>query len=143
MSKRGKKLNQYQITADEEHLAVIMTALDLYFRIGMGQFDRIRDVGKWWRKWDEHNVGAYMDRAHELLTGLPKNAFHSIGSPRISDDFRQACEIYQMIRHRLSWDRNPKGGWTVNYDDPKSFRMTDRPLIEIERIESKQEVRKP
>lgn len=38
---------------------------------------------------------------------------------------------YQVQRHRLSWDRYPEGGWTVNFDEP--YKVGKEPLAAIER----------
>jgi len=53
-------------------------------------------------------------------------------SEKIHDVFRIAWDLQQVIRHRLAWDRNPKGGIQVSFDDP--LKSSREPLASIKRI---------
>lgn len=47
----------------------------------------------------------------------------------------------QVIRHRLAWDRNPKGGLQVFYDEPMS--VSGKELACIQQVdENKEEMKK-
>lgn len=121
----------YTITVNENHIQVILAALDLFARIGVGQFDEVLHV---------YDRGAKL--ADELRTrmrdglsyvksvvGHPPNGSHGIHQPEVDDDFRIACDIQRVIRHRLAWDRDPKGGMRVDFD--KSCAFSNEPLITI------------
>lgn len=53
-----------------------------------------------------------------IVTGLDKGAYHGIHSRTITDNARIAYDIEQVIRHRLAWDRQPEGGFQVDFDEP-------------------------
>ena len=44
--------------------------------------------------------------------------------------FRIAWDIQQVIRHRIAWDRNPKGNITVDFDSPLKTSDEQLPIIE-------------
>lgn len=47
---------------------------------------------------------------------------------------RNVGDIMNVIRHRLSWDKYPEGGKTVNFHEPMKFG--EEPLTEIKRIDN-------
>jgi hypothetical protein len=66
-----------------------------------------------------------------LATGLPRNAYHGIFSDKIPDEARVAWDLHQVIRHRLSWDDQPEGGITVNFDTPMKYGKEELAIIEM------------
>ena len=123
-------VESYTLELSAEHLQVINSALELFFRCGMGQYDHILDLPD---HWDKRNdlAAEVLDQLHVILTKKAPNAYSSITSSEISDSYRVANDIYQVIRHKLSWDKNPKGGMTVNYDTPMKWGKS--PLIKIDK----------
>jgi hypothetical protein len=134
MSKR------YTLHLTEKQARVIVNALDLYSRIGMGQLKevayvlRAQNIGaKTDAEIQEHSdqINIIRDRL-EALSRYWMNGpgYHSIASQKISDVFRVAWDIQQVVRHRLAWDRNPKGDITVDFDN--ALKTSKEPLPQIE-----------
>jgi hypothetical protein len=132
MSNTPKKT--YTLTLSEEHAQIVVKALDLYSRIGIGQFENILEV------YDQGFVvtGELRDTARgcinrvKLIFGHPENGSHGIHNPKVNDDFRVAYDIQQVLRHRLAFDRNPKGGITVDFDTPRAISDLPLPTIQSE-----------
>jgi len=131
MSKKKKKPKTYTISGISEHQAhVLIEALELYSRIGMGQFHQI------WHVFDFPS-GADTDRLFDELRyegGLKHGQYYGIRNSKIRDSFRISWDIYQVIRHRLAWDYEPKGGIGVQFDKP--FKQGKEDLITF--IENKE-----
>jgi hypothetical protein len=58
-----------------------------------------------------------LEKLQPLATQLP-SGHHGIRSDKIPDSARVAFDLYQVIRHRLAWDRKPEGGFQVYFDQP-------------------------
>lgn len=128
-----KKMKKYQITMTEEQARLISDALDLYTRMGLGQFEKIVDV------YDQgYTMGDYprarlrdaLDGA-KVAAGHPINGSHGIHNPQVRRVFRSAFDLQQVIRNRLAWDRTPKGGNTVDFDEPEKIGEHDLPTIKL------------
>lgn len=124
----------YTITnLSRDHLAVLMAALELFERVGMGQFREVLDTARpKYRLADQsETIERLMSVVRDLLMPeLQRSAYFSIHSKSISDNFRVAYDLLQVIRHRVAWDREPEGGIAVSFDAPlqTSFNL---PLAEI------------
>lgn len=107
---------------DTEHLRIIRDALDLYGRIGMGQYREIltHQLPRPYDQTTKQQAEYLLDVVRRLT--MPElstpNTYHSIRSEKISDNFRVAYDIQQVLRHRLAWDQNPKGDFMVDFDEP-------------------------
>lgn len=113
---------QYTVTLSERQVRVIKDALDLYSRIGMGQLKEVVNIlclNKDDRE-NRHDIISIIRNSLESLSNLwiGGSGYHGITSRKISNSFRVAWDIQQVLRHRVSWDREPKGGITVNFDEP-------------------------
>ena len=130
---------KYRLTLTEEHLHALLKATEFHGRIAMGQFREIFDVLDRDFKLPREN----RDQAEQLLVLarrylMPElhsdNSYYSIRSRELHDDNRVMYDFLQVVRHRLSWDRHPEGGWTVNFDRP--WRTSEKlDLVEIEILE--------
>jgi len=126
------KETAYTLTINKKQAEVLIAALDLYTRIGIGQFEEIVNV---------------YDRAAKLplvirdgmrngfdfvkqLVGHPTNGSYGIHHQDVDDDFRVSYDVKQVIRNRLAWDRAPKGGMQVDFDEPRAIGI--EPLATIE-----------
>ena len=128
---------KYRLTLSEDHLHAILKGTEFFERIAMGQFREILDVV------DPRFKIPIKDReaAEQLFTIARRylmpdlkhdNAYWSIHSKEIPDSARICYDFLQVVRHRLSWDRHPEGGWTVNFDTPRVTGPLD--LVEIEAL---------
>jgi hypothetical protein len=121
------------LTCSESHARIIMTALDLFFRVNLGQFDEA------WRYVEDspefnddgrevaRTAAAAMKAACFPL--LEPGASYGITSPHVSTEAKIACEIHQTMRYAISWAKNPDGGMTVNFDEP--LKLTGEPLPSV------------
>ena len=102
-----------EITDKQAYL--IMNALELYSRVGMGQFDKIKDHPTIHNHiWNNHRDEYHDFADNELLIVRNKlfdlnyglNGSHGINSNKIDDSNRLAFDIRQVIRHEF-WKSNP------------------------------------
>ena len=136
---------EYKLTLNETQAQVMVDALDIYMRLGMGQLTEIAehpDLRKRiFQTDDSMSMGpiraVLKALKHVIFRDLGDNHYFSISSPEIGDCNRVANDIRQVIRHRLSWDRagNPpeRDNWTMFgpiYDPPKKYSNEPLPTIE-------------
>ena len=112
------------MTLAPEEVRIVLGALDLYMRLGMGQLQEIRSHFSFHTEFqfDVEEVDRLCDRLKEaIFPRLHKNGFHSISN---CPDMRAriAYDIFQTLRHADAWARMPEGpkahGPTVVFDDP-------------------------
>lgn len=127
-------MRKYQIELDEEQAGIVQRALDLYMRVGLGQVEYpLCNVIT--RATFDVPTDQFVDAREELavvsekLTGYDRNASRSIGSPELPNEFKRACDIHDVIRHRIAWDRNPEGGIGVSFHEPIHWGQGDLPNI--------------
>lgn len=116
------------LETDRPTAGLIQRALELYARLGLGQFETLLDLARFedLRRTDGSVVpAANMDEARELLTkvkslltGLESNASYGISGSKVGAEFQKAWDVQRAVRHRLAWDRNPEGGLSVQFDEP-------------------------
>jgi hypothetical protein len=143
MKKKNNK--RYQLILTEQQCNVIKLALECYSRMGMGQYFTSIEMSSPFYKfkrinnnleattelWDTQKVNFLCRMIKNEILGLDANEYFGIHSTQINDTYRQAWDIEQVIRHKISWDNNPTGGSTVNYHEPmKSSNQEELPLIE-------------
>jgi len=138
--KKYKTLDKikYQLFISEKQARVITSTLDLFSRIGIGQFERILDHPQYMNKIFDDNTSyksckELLERIKKLLTGYPPHASHGIGHPEVHGDCTISYDLMQVIRHRLAWDNNPEGGIQVDFGKPMRF-SNEEELAEIKTI---------
>lgn len=138
-------MSKYQLTINEKQVEALLKALDLFSRIGTAEFEEILRHPQWNSKiFTDTGVNAHcnygdkyyqcsdlLKTAKTLLTGLHRDASYSIAASEVDEDSKITYDIYQVIRNRLAWDRNPEGGVTVDFHKPLEF--SEEPLPEITR----------
>ena len=140
-----KKSPPMELLITENEGYTINNCLELYFRLAMGQFDFVLDslvpIEKWLKLGiDRFKEYGYSDLRMRLFPELPGlNSYHGIHSNKIPKEAQIACEIYGVIRHRLSWDRvgnPPKRDWSTmmgcNFDEPSI--ISHYPLCKIRKV---------
>ena len=115
------------ITLTEEQLRLVQAALDFYSRVGIGQFDVIKEhptfenhLRKEFKDEDGNvdysryhevrdNVDLMLVQPRNMLLNdltLPKNASWGIYNPNVDESCRVAYDLLQVIRHEF-WLANP------------------------------------
>lgn len=132
------------IQLSENELHLIKNALDIYCRMGLGQFWYLTDVHT-----VRENVWAMTDDKREefefiakklsnIYTGHSGNVSYGITSQKVGADCKVACHINHAIRHELYKHRGDKNKSTVDAypSDIPSICGIDLPDFYIE-IKSK------
>lgn len=138
-SNRLKTVEQrgYKLLLTENHADVLWKALELLSRVHMGQLDRVVD------EFIECDYG-YSDKDMQTLRDIMEMGSHTVGCTSGSHRGIRACherakvawDVMQVLRHQLSWDRNPDpdleemGVW---HDRP-NFVSGEKPHPQVEQI---------
>jgi hypothetical protein len=115
------------LTVTEDQLRLIQETLDFYFRIGIGQFNEIKDHPTFYNiirksltdkdgKIDyeryhaiRNNVDMMLVQPRNMLLNdytLDLNASFGIYNPEVDESCRVAYDLVQVIRHEF-WKANP------------------------------------
>lgn len=115
------------IRLTEEQLKIIQESLDFYLRVGIGQFDRIKEHPTFEnalkKEFTDEEGKVDYSRYHEVRDSvdtmlvqprnmllndptLPKNASFGIYSPDVDESCRVAYDLVQVIRHEF-WLADP------------------------------------
>ena len=123
---------KYTLTMNEEQAQLLVKALDLYSRIGIGQFEEVLQVYDPTAKLSpgtRDDIRQQLDFA-KAAAGHPANGSYGIHSPEVRDEFRAAYDIQQVVRNRLAYDRKPEGNpSSVHFDEPRQISKVPLPTI--------------
>lgn len=106
----------------DEQAVVLERAVELLFRLHIGQFNEIKfalmqhvhDTGE---KVDFHSIDASLDvLSHMFFPGLRPHESFNVNCCK---DCNIAYSIYQAIRYVNAWHHNPEGSIGVNFDPPR------------------------
>ena len=129
---------RFALEVNEKQAELMMEALDLYIRIRIGQWNKAAEICMQ----HECDLAAedYCEREEKMrsLIGeargicFPELGRDLCGSYGVGkfDDTRAAYDVFQVLRHELSWARHPKGAWTVDFDKPTPFSDLPMPVCE-------------
>ena len=117
-------MKKYNLSITAKQAKVIEDALDLYSRIGEGQYDEILsrdfamvDPKTGDRKQDDSDMinrcRRQLEHVSQIRLGLSPNSFFAIHAHEISDNFRISFDLKQVIRHQLWKDRGCKPKYSV------------------------------
>lgn len=113
------------MTMNEQQARCVVDALDLYSRIGLGQYEELEMMLRLGRIKPTHDV-APMDISDDFLAALcaakaiighKPGASFGIGHQRLHEDFKRAFEIKKQIQKPMAEHRDPNPSFRgVNYD---------------------------
>ena len=118
------------LNISDNQAKIIQEALNLYFRILMGQFHEIEYFLR--KEMVEPNISeeiigdAIRQIKEEYFPELSEYGYYSIDSYQIPEKARIAVDIHDSIRHILTWKNKPEGGITVDFDKPYGFSRTEK-----------------
>lgn len=109
-------MKKVTIECDEQTARLISKALDVYCRMGLGQFWYLTDVNTvqknlWAEPFKPELQEEFRKQAEKLsniYTGGIGNAGHGIFSPKVGDDCKITCHIHQQIRHEFYLQQPPE-----------------------------------
>jgi hypothetical protein len=124
----------YTLTMSEAQARLVIRALDIFTRIGIGQFEEVlavydRALNLDYQKRERLRISLNSAKAE---AGHPANGSYGIHNPEVNDDFRAAFDIQQVIRNRLAFDQKPEGGIGVDFDEPRQISKLLLPTIKSE-----------
>jgi hypothetical protein len=92
------------VELSEDHADIIESALDLYVRIGLGQFDEIVRVYDWGFRLPPDVKEKMRETAKtiKVMAGHPPHGSYGLLHPEVCDRFRVAYDIIQAFRERNS-----------------------------------------
>jgi hypothetical protein len=125
---------RYKLEISQRQAELISNAVELYARLGGGQF-KMLDHFFWNKKGALEKAHPHLDDL-QLIKNGSLNAYPGIG--QLDDDFRILYDIHQVVRYRLALDRKPDGkrSWSVDLRDPLQSCKT-QPLAKMEKVFSK------
>lgn len=139
-----RKRRRHVLTLTDAQADLLVAALDLYARIGIGQLETLLEypgvrLSPSGRADARYHVAALK---HELFD-LPISASDSYGiySQEAVLPAKNAYDLRSVVRHRLAWDRagNPtERDWrtmiTVDYDEPRQAGSEELATIQSEDV---------
>ena len=121
---------KYKLELSENQLVIIQNALEGYSRAGTEQYDII--------------INKAINVAIKNITGseLGENSSHGIHSQNISDNYRVAYDMIQVLRNKRAWanvedaenskENHGSKYMGVSYSTPYKTSTEDEPLIKCE-----------
>lgn len=145
-------MTAYTLEVTEVQARVLVQATEVLARLGIGQFRDALDclptrerVHDGWHT-DMDVIGKIL--AHHMIGGVDGYTRSlSVHSVDVSETSRIAWDLYQVLRHRLAWDRAVAEGviesadaprkwhkmFGVHYDEPS--KVSEQPLATMEGTE--------
>jgi len=128
------------LTVNESQAQTILTALDLYSRLLMGQFDVIENVMKWrgdYKFWEQpygHDLSEKLLKTLRRLyiPELQRGDSWGISHPKNPAESKVAYDILQVLRHSMAWHKEPSGGYTVDFGQPIPFSQEEMCKVSVE-----------
>jgi hypothetical protein len=139
------------LKVSEEQLRLIQRALDFYSRVGIGQFNAIKDHPTFEAhlhnefkdengKTDYEHYHSLRDDVDSILlvarnnlyndSSIGKNGSWGIHNPKVDESCREAFDLIQVIRHEF-WKKNPKRS-SITVDSSVHLRCKDSDKIKVE-----------
>lgn len=116
----------YSLKINEQQAQTLRLACEVLARLGMGQFHQaLEALPVDWRKaysqdWNEDLlvIGKILSKhTQSNVDGWAK----SLGIHHASETSKTAWDLYQVIRHQLSWDRAVEKGFVENHNSPRDW----------------------
>lgn len=137
MAKKQKKLVEvvppkFVLELTELQAELLVKALDLYSRIGIGQIGEVHNILTLEPHTNPPGEHTYqgiknaLDFVKRELFGFESGASFAMHNSKVPEKFRVAWDLQQVIRHKLAWTANPAGGAGVSFHEP--MKSSKEPL---------------
>jgi hypothetical protein len=121
---------EIKLVMDRERAILLLRALEVIARLGMGQFKELAELMDPKMGWDESKeIEVYLKS--KLTPELHVNGYNGIRSDKVPQECHVAWDAYQHLRREISWADKGKDWRTdqrewygegsmmgVSYDDP-------------------------
>ena len=139
------------ITLEREHLYLIQRALDFYSRVGIGQFNAIKNHPTFERhlhkefevdgKTDYGRYHAVRDAVDSILVqprnmlynddSIGKNGSWGIHNDKVDESCREAFDLVQIIRHEFWKEKPNRRNITVDSSIHLTSKGTDKIKVKL------------
>lgn len=124
---------RYVLTLTPEQEYIVEQALELLARLHIGQFESIAELLCDPR---DKDYCKRRDLARDLfrlaaIVVFGRSAYNYPDVKEKSKEHEQAWTIYSVLRYTRSWHENPRGGITVNYDEPLNLAGEPMPKCKV------------
>jgi hypothetical protein len=132
MKNKKDPVKRYTLEITETQAQAMTTALEAFTRLGMGQYSAAVELSIPFSKFPGYNeeLEACYRCIKRIIHGIEDNGSYSITSRELHESVHVAHDIYQVIRHKLAWDRRPEGGSTVDFSPPLKTSLEALPKME-------------
>lgn len=129
---------RYVLEMDAEQFKVLLPALDLAFRLHLGQLGMVNEFLSSEVKtpnnvpFFDDEVTTYLKAIKQIYFGHPQlSSGPGIYNPEISDRARMLVDIHDVIRNKIAWDEHTSGQPTiyVQYDAPRQHSKFGLPTL--------------
>jgi hypothetical protein len=120
-------MKKYTIEITETQVNVIKEALEVFARLGIGQFRDaleslpLKESCAEGRSDDMLVIGQILKKHTKSNVDGWQSSF-SIHSQDVNDEAQIAWDIYQVIRRKLSWDYAIENGWVKDENDTRNWK---------------------
>lgn len=133
---------EYVLTLSERQAQDLVLALDAVVRLGIGQLKIIDELvqSRHIARYDDNQamwLGEARDKFREQLAGLsallgyPAHTSLGVGHQSVHPAIHRLTDLHDVLRHAVSWAREPGGGFTVNFDEPVHYGDEPLPTVEV------------
>jgi len=126
----------YKLTVTQAHVKLMIEALDLYSRVGCGQYQEVLNTfGRLFKVPNEKReaLGKACREIKEGLTDL-SDGYYSITSNETPEKAKISYELMKVLMHKIAWEEHPEGGHLHIFDGP--MKITKEPLATIKKEET-------
>jgi len=115
----------------ERQARLISQAVELYARLGTGQFKTLEYF--FWSKLKTLNQARPLLEHLQMIKNGSLTVLPGIYMKSVNEEYKILYDLHQVIRHRLAWDRDPEcARWTVDFREPlRASKREDLAKIEL------------
>lgn len=122
---RSKESRTYHISMSEEQAETVVQALELFWRLRIGQLSELRTIAS--KVSSPLAVGRVVKELKQaLFPEINDNAYYAMDFTRDLTT-RRSHDIWSCLRYKIAWSKNPEGGWQTCYDPTHLTKTTAEP----------------
>jgi hypothetical protein len=128
--KRTPLLREYDIHLNETQVQALIFACEVHNRLCLAQIDTALSLTLMTAPTEKRaEIRDLCDKLKYIITGLPSNASYGVSCKEFGEQARIVSELFEVLRHRLAWDRCPTGGYTCDFSPV--LKLSQQPLPKI------------
>lgn len=124
---------KYNLKLTEGQAQALVMGLESFMRLGIAQYNLAIEMalpGKLLPGYNKELEESFQTIKKNIYNIVPSMSLSLWDKEMVSETVRVAHDIYEVIRHKLAWDRHPEGGFTVDFNSPLKISDTENlPII--------------